>query len=155
MVLWISPAMEFIIIYMLLVQLFYVVSSDTPNSKLKNNVTVLEKAILKETWCLNCTLKVRIRYLELFAEKFLAVDLADQSMNWLNKFTFGLASTVTAFGFNLVVAVFRICYTHQNNKKFKKWERVEELKYQQRLERMQFPPAVDHENAMLPERQWV
>ena len=120
MVLWISPAMEFMIIYMLLVQLFYVVSSDTPNSKLKNTVTVLEKAILKESPCLNCTLEVRIRYLELFAEKFSAVDLADQSMNWSNKFAFGLASAVTAFGFNLVVAVFGICYTHQSNKKFKK-----------------------------------
>ena len=74
-------------------------------------------------------LEVRIKYLELFSKKFLAVDLADQSMNWSNKFTFGLASAVTAFGFNLVVAVFRIYYTHQTNKKFKKWERAEELKY--------------------------
>ena len=28
----------------------------------------------------------------------------------------------------------------------------EELRYQRRLERMQFPPTADHENAMLPER---
>ena len=122
--------MEFIIVYMLLVQLFYVVSSHTPNSKLKNNVTVLEKAILKESPCLNCMLEVRIKYLELFAKKFLTVDLVDQSMNWSNNFAFGLASAVTAFGFNLVVTVFRICYTNQINKKLKKWERVEELKYQ-------------------------
>ena len=79
------------------------------------------------------------------------MDLVDQAVNWSNNFAFGLASAITAFSFNLVVNVFGICYTNQINRKFKKWERVEELKYQQKLERMQFPPAVDHENAMIPE----
>ena len=51
-------------------------------------------------------------------------------MNCSNKFTFGLASAVPGFGFNLVVAVLAICYTYQSNKKFKRWERAEELKYQ-------------------------
>ena len=63
--------MELIIISMLLVQSFYVVSSDTPNSKLKDSVKTLEEAILKENPCLNCMLEVRIKYLELFVKKFL------------------------------------------------------------------------------------
>ena len=97
-------------------------------------------------------LEVRIKYLELFVKKFLTVDSVDQSVNWSNNFAFGLASAIMTFGFNLVVTVFGICYTNQINRKFKKWERVEELKYQPQSERMQFPATADHENAMLPER---
>ena len=133
--------MEFMIIYLLLVQLFYVVSSDPPNSKL-----------YEDSSCRNCTLEVRLRHLELLVEKLLAMNLADPSVNWLNNFAFGLASTVTSFGFNLVVALFGICYTYCINKKFKNWERAEEWRYQCRLERMQFPLTVDHESAMLLER---
>ena len=133
--------MEFMIIYLLLVQLFYMVSSDPPNSKLYEN-----------SLCQNCTLEVRLRHLELLVEKLLAMNSADQSVNWLNNFAFGLASAVTGFGFNLVVALFGIYYTYRINKKFKNLERVEELRYQCRLERMQFPLAADHESAMLPER---
>ena len=95
-------------------------------------------------------LEVRIRHLELLVEKLLAMNSADLSVNY---FTFGLASAVTGFGFNLVVALLIICYTHHLNKRFKNWERVEELRYRCSLERMQFPLTVDHENAMLPERQ--
>ena len=131
--------MEFMIIYLLLVQLFYVVSSDQPNSKL-----------YEDSSCQNCTLEVR--HLELLVEKLLAMNSADQSVNWLNNFAFGLASAVTGFGFNLVVALFGIYYTYRINKKFNNWERVEELRYQCRLERMQFPLTVDHESAMLLER---
>ena len=97
-------------------------------------------------------LEVRLRHLELLVEKLLAMNLADQSVNWLNNFAFGLASAVTGFGFNLVVALFGIYYTYCINKKFKNWERAEELRYQCRLERMQFPLTADHESAMLPER---
>ena len=134
--------MESLIIYLLLVQLFYVVSSDPQNSKL-----------YEDSLCQNCMLEVRLRHLELLVEKLLAMNSADPSVNWLNNFVFGLASAVTSFGFNLVVALFGICYTYCINKKFKNWERAEEWRYQCRLERMQFPLTVDHESAMLPERQ--
>ena len=97
-------------------------------------------------------LEVKLRHLELLVEKLLAMNPADQSVNWLDHFAFGLASVVTGFGFNLTVALLMFCYTHHLNKKFKNWERAEELRYQHRLERIQFPLAVDHENAMLLER---
>ena len=122
--------MELIIVCILLVQSFYVVSSDAPNSKLK----ALEKAILKENPCLNCMLEVRIKYLELFVKKFLTVDSVYQSVNLSNNFAFGLTSAITSFSFNLVVTVFGICYTNQIKRKFKKWEKVEELRYRQKLE---------------------
>ena len=70
-----------IIVYILLVQSFCVVFSNAPNSKLMDRVEILEKAILKENPCLNCTLEVRIEYLELFVKKFLTMDLVDQSVN--------------------------------------------------------------------------
>ena len=100
--------MEFMIIYLLLIQLFYMVSSNPPNSKLYENSP-----------CQNCMLEVRLRHLELHVEKLLAMKLADQSVNWLNNFAFGLASAITGFGFNLVVALFGIYYTYHINKKFK------------------------------------
>ena len=86
MVLGISSTMEFMIIYLLLVQLFYVVSSDPPNSKL-----------YEDSSCQNCMLEVRLRHLELLVEKLLAMNSADPSVNWLNNFAFGLASAVTSF----------------------------------------------------------
>ena len=48
------------------------------------------------------------------------MDLVYQSVNWSNNFAFGLASAITSFGFNLVVAVLGICYTNQINKKIQK-----------------------------------
>ena len=84
--------------------------------------------------------------------KISAMDLADQSVNWSNNFAFALASTITSFGFNLTVAVLRICYTNRVNRKFKSWEESEELKLLRKLERMQFSPAADYEMVMLPER---
>ena len=54
-------------------------------------------------------LEVRLRHLELLVEKLLAMNLADPSVNWLN-FASGLASAVTSFRFNLIVALFGICY---------------------------------------------
>ena len=121
--------MELIIVYILLVQSFCVVLSDAPNLKLMDRVEILEKAILKENPCLNCMLEVRIEYLELFVKTFLTIDLVDQSVNWSNNFAFGLAGTITSFSFNLVVAVLGICYTNQINRKFKRWEESEELRF--------------------------
>ena len=74
-------------------------------------------------------LEVRLKHLELLVEKLLAMNSADLSVNWLNNFAFGLASAVTSFGFNLVVALLGICYTYHINKKFKNWERVEEQRH--------------------------
>ena len=144
--------MELIIVYILLVQSLCVVLSGIQNSKLMDKVENLEKAILKENPCLNCTLEVRIEYLELFLKKFSTMDLVDQSVNWSNNFAFGLASTITSFGFNLVVAVLGICYTNQINRKFKRWEESEELRFLQKLEKMQFPPPANYEMVILPER---
>ena len=87
------------IIYLLLVQLFYVVSSDPQNSKL-----------YEDSLCQNCTLEVRLKHLELLVEKLLAMNSADPSVNWLNNFAFGLASAVTSFGFHLVVALLGMLY---------------------------------------------
>ena len=90
--------------------------------------------------------------MELVLKKTLGQNLACQSVNWPNNFAFSLASTVTNFGFNVAVAVFGIWYTNKVNRKFKIWEESEELKFLRKLERMQFPPAVDYEMGMLPER---
>ena len=84
--------------------------------------------------------------------KISAMDSADQCVNWSNNFAFALASTVTSFGFNLTVSVLRICYTNRVNRKFKRWEESEELKFLRKLERMQFPPAADYDMVILPER---
>ena len=146
--------MELIIVYILLVQSLCAVLSSTQNSKSMDKVENLEKAIFKETPCLNCTLEVKIEYLELFVKKFLTMDSVDQSVNWSNNFAFGLASAITSFGFNLVVAVLGLCYTNQINRKFKEWEESEELRFLQKLERMQFPPTANYEMAILPER-WL
>ena len=61
--------------------------------------------------------------------KILAMNSACQSVNWSNYFAFGLAGAITNFGFNLIVAVLRIWYTNKVNRKFKKWEESEELKF--------------------------
>ena len=104
--------MELIIVYVLLVQSSCAVLSGAQNPKLMDKVENLEKAIFKENPCLNCTLEVRIEYLELFLKKFSTMDLVDQSVNWSNNFAFGLASAITSFSFNLLVAVLGICYTN-------------------------------------------
>ena len=54
-----------------------------------------------------------------------------------------------SFSFNLTVAVLRICYTNRVNRKFKRWEESEELKFLRKLERMQFPSAADYEMVIL------
>ena len=54
--------------YILLVQSLCAVLSKAPNSKLMDRVEILEKAILKKNLYLNCTLEVRIEYLELCKE---------------------------------------------------------------------------------------
>ena len=61
--------------------------------------------------------------------KILAMNSADQSVNRSNNFAFTLASAITSFGFNLTVAVLGICYTNRVNRKFKRWEESEELKF--------------------------
>ena len=76
-----------------------------------------------------------------------------QSVNWSNNFAFGLAGAIMSFGFNLTVTVLRICYTNRINKRFKRWEESEELKFLRKLERMQFPPTADYEMTILLERQ--
>ena len=97
--------------------------------------------------------ELQVKYLELVLKKTLDQNLACQSVNWPSNFAFSLASAVTNFGFNVAVAVFGIWYTNKVNKKFKIWEELEEMKFLRKLERMQFPPAVDYEMGMLPERQ--
>ena len=89
--------------------------------------------------------------MELVLKKTLSQNSVCQSVNWPSNFAFSLASAVTNFGFN--VAVFGIWYTNKVNRKFKIWEESEELKFLRKLERMQFPPAVDYEMGMLPKRQ--
>ena len=91
--------------------------------------------------------------MELVLKKTLGQNLACQSVNWSSNFAFSLASTVTNFGFNVAVAVFRIWYTNKVNRKFKIWEESEKLKFLRKLERMQFPPTVDYEMGILPKRQ--
>ena len=89
--------------------------------------------------CQNCMLNLRVEYLERVLESISAKDLVSQLVNWPNHFGFTLASVVTNFGFSIMVAVLRICYQFRINKKFKKWEELEEIKFLHRLERMQFP----------------
>ena len=98
-------------------------------------------------------LNQRVEYLERVLENILAKDLVSQLINWPNLFGFTLASVVTNFDFSIMVAVLRICYQFRTNKKFQKWEQSEEIKFLCRLERMQFPPIADYDQASLPERQ--
>ena len=127
-------------------------SSGNQNSKLLEHVTSLEMKVFGDSPCQNCMLNQRVEYLERVLESILAKDLVSQFVNWLNHFGFTLASAVTNFGFSLMVAVLRICYQFRTNKKFKKWEELEEIKFLHRLERMQFPPTTDYDQASLPER---
>ena len=145
--------MEFGNAYLLLAfTVICVVSSSTQNLELVDKIDKLELSVFGENPCQNCMVEQQIKYLELVLMKILAMDLADQSVNWSNNFAFALASAVMSFGFNLTVAVLRICYTNRVNRKFKKWEGSEELKFLRKLERMQFPPATDYEMVILPER---
>ena len=70
----------------------------------------------------------RVKYFDI-ALKILAINSVGQSVNWSNNFTFGLASAITFFGFNLAVTVLGIYYTNRINKKFKIWKESEELKF--------------------------
>ena len=130
-----------------------VVSSDIQNSELTDKIDELEIIVFGENLCQNCTVELRVKYLELVLKKTPGQNLACQSVNWPSNFAFSLASTVTNFGFNVAVAVFGIWYTNKVNRKFKIWEELEELKFLRKLERMQFPPTADYEMGMLPKRQ--
>ena len=138
--------------YLLLVSFICVVPSNTQNSELIDKVDKLELSIFGKNPCQNCMVEQRIKYLELVLMKISAMNSTDQSVNWSNNFAFGLASTITSFSFNLTVAVLEICYTNRVNRKFKRWEESEELKFLRKMERMQFPPAADYEMTILLER---
>ena len=128
-------------------------SSGNQNSKVLECVIRLEMKVFGDSPCQNCMLNQRVKYLERVFDSISAKDLASQLVNWPNHFGFALASAVTNFGFSLMVAVLRICYQFRTNKKFKKWEESEEVKFVCRLERMQFPPTAEYDQASLPERQ--
>ena len=96
-----------------------VVTSDVQNLKLLERIEKLELSTFGKNPCQNCMVEQIIKYLEIVLRKILAMNLADQSINWSHNFTFGLAGTITSFGFNLTVAVFGIWYTNRINKKFK------------------------------------
>ena len=146
--------MEFGNAYLLLAfTVICVVSSSAQNSELVDKIDQLELSVFGKNPCQNCTVEQQIKYLELVLMNILAMDLADQSVNWSNNFAFSLASAVMSFSFNLTVAVLGICYTNRVNRKFKRWEESEELKFLRQLERMQFPLTADYEMVMLPERQ--
>ena len=127
-------------------------SSGDQMSKLLECVISLEMKVFGHSPCQNCTLSQRVEYLERVLESILAKDSVNQLVNWPNHFGLALASVVTNFGFSIMVAVLRICYKFRTNKKFKKWEESEEIKFLCRLERMQFPPAADYNQVSLPER---
>ena len=129
-----------------------IVSSNTQNLELVDKRDKLEVIVFGKNPCQNCMVEQRVRYLEIVLKKILAINLVGQSVNWSNNFTFGLASTITYFGFNLAVTVLGIFYTNRINKKFKIWEESEELKFLRKLDRMQFPPAADYEMTILLER---
>ena len=126
--------------------------SDDQNSKLESEIKDLEILVFREIPCQNCTLDMRIKYLRLTLDKVLTADPLDHSGNWSQKFVFGLAGQVITFVFNVTIAVLRIYLSFQINKKFKRWEELEEIKLLRKLERMQFPPAADMERFKLPER---
>ena len=128
-------------------------SSSDQNSKVLECVIRLEMKVFSDSPCQKCMLHQRVEYLERVLEIILAKDSASQVVNWPNHFGLTLASAVTNFGFSIMVAVLRICYQFKTNKKFKKWEESEEIKFLCRLERMQFPPDADYDQASLPERQ--
>ena len=129
-----------------------VVTSVAQNLEVLKKIEKLELSTFGKNPCRNCMVEQRVKYLEIDLKKILAINLVGQSVNWSNNFTFGLAGTITSFGFNLAVTVLRICYTNRINKKFKIWEEWEELKFLRKLERMQFPPAADYEMTILLER---
>ena len=136
----------------IIVLLLCLTLSSAQNSKLKLEIEDLEMLVFWEIPCQNCTLDMRIKYLRLTLGKVLAKDTSDHSDNWSKKFVFGLAGQVITFTFNVTIAVLRIYLSFWINKKFKKWEELEELKLLHKLERMQFPPTADFERVMLPER---
>ena len=113
-----------------------IVSSDMQNSELLDNINKIELSVFGENLCQNCTVELRVKYLELVLKKTSGQDLACQSVNWPNNFAFSLASTVRNFIFNVAVALFGIWYTNKVNRKFKIWEEMEELKFLRKLERM-------------------
>ena len=126
--------------------------SDTQNSKLESEIKDLEMLVFQEIPCQNCTLDMGIKYLRLTLDKVLTANPSDRSGNWSQKFILSLAGQVTAFVFNMTIAVLRIYLSFQINKKFKRWEESEEIKILRKLERMQFPPTADLEGFKLPER---
>ena len=117
-------------------------SSSNQNSKLLERVISLEMKVFGDSLCQNCMLNQRVEYLERVLKSILAKDLVSQLVNWPNHFGFTLACAVTNFGFSIMVAVLRICYQFKTNKKFKKWEESEEIKFLHRLKRMQFPQTM-------------
>ena len=126
--------------------------SDDQNSKLKSEINDLEMLVFREIPCTNCSLDMRIKYLRLTLDKVLTTDSSDRSGNWSQKFVLGLAGQITGFVFNVILAVLGIYLSFWINKKFKRWEELEEIKILQKLERMQFPPTAEMERYLLPER---
>ena len=120
-----------------------IVSSNTQNLDLLDNINKTEFSLFGENPCQNCMVELQVKYLELVLKKTSGQDLAYQSVNWPNNFAFSLASAVTNFVFNVAVALFGILYTNKVNRKFKIWEESEELKLLRKLEKMQFPPVWD------------
>ena len=126
--------------------------SDDQNSKLKSEINDLEMLVFWEIPCTNCSLDMQIKYLRLTLDKVLTTNSPDRSGNWSQKFVLGLAGQITGFVFNVILAVLGIYLSFRINKKFKKWEESEEIKFLRKLERMQFPPTADMERYLLPER---
>ena len=73
-------------------------------------------------------LDMRVKYLRLTLDKVLTANPLDHSGNWSQKFILGLAGQVTAFIFNVTIAVLGIYLSFWVNKKFKRWEESEEIK---------------------------
>ena len=118
---------------------FFIVSScttlsDDQNSKLKSEIYDLEMLVFREIPCTNCSLDMWIKYLRLTLDKVLTTDSPDRSGNWSQKFVLGLAGQITGFIFNVILAVLGIYLSFRINKKFKKWEESEEIKFLQKLE---------------------
>ena len=90
--------------------------SDNQNSKLKSEINDLEMLVF---WEIPCTT----------LDKVLTTNSSDRSGNWSQKFVLGLAGQITGFVFNVILAVLGIYLSFRINKKFKKWEESEEIKF--------------------------
>ena len=140
------------IVLLLFTVLWCTTLSDDQNSKLKSEINDLEMLVFCEIPCTNCSLDTWIKYLRSTLDKVLTTNSPDRSGNWLQKFVLGLAGQITGFGFNVILSGLGLYFSYRINKKFKKWEESEEIKFLRKLEWMQFPPTADKERYLLPER---